>query len=201
MAKRVRKTAEERREELLDVAASLFVEKGFQATTMEDVVAASGMSKGGVYHYFKSTEDLLYALMQRGSRYRMAVFREELANYSQPPGLAFLADGIINKMLDQGPLISIYVMFLQEVKRNPRLAALLQRLEEETSALVEEAPEELRVLLMPAVNDPFLIGIINTFLLGCDVLEKGAVFEEHRDYLKVMIMTYLEDKIRKGHST
>lgn len=201
MAARVRKSAEVRREELLDVAASLFTAKGFQATSMEDVVAASGMSKGGVYHYFRRTEDMLYALMQRGNRYRMEALAEALVAYPRSAGIAFLADGIIDKMLAQNGFIPIYVMFLQEAQRSPRLAALARELERDMAASLAEAPEALRAVVAPALDDPFILGLINTFLLGCETLDVRTVFEEHRDYLKVMIMAYLQEKIMKGYST
>ena len=39
---------------IIDAAMKLFLEKGYENTTMQDIVEASGMSKGAIYHYFKS---------------------------------------------------------------------------------------------------------------------------------------------------
>ena len=51
--------------ELLDAAMALFVEKGFAATKSEEVAARAGVSKGTLYLYFPSKEELLLALHER----------------------------------------------------------------------------------------------------------------------------------------
>jgi AcrR family transcriptional regulator len=50
---------EDKKRELLLIAEKLFVEKGFQQTSVDDILFAGGISKGGFYHYFKSKDDLL----------------------------------------------------------------------------------------------------------------------------------------------
>jgi len=55
----------ERREHLLDVAATLILQKGIEAVTMEGVAAAAGVSKGLGYAYFDNSSTLLRALLER----------------------------------------------------------------------------------------------------------------------------------------
>jgi TetR/AcrR family transcriptional regulator len=55
--------------ELLDAALDLFVEKGFSATRVDEVAARAGVSKGTLFLYFQSKEDLF-----------KAVVRENIAN-------------------------------------------------------------------------------------------------------------------------
>ena len=43
-------------EKILDAAAAHFAEKGYQSTTLQDIVDATGLSKGAVYHHFRSGE-------------------------------------------------------------------------------------------------------------------------------------------------
>lgn len=62
---RVIKTAEARRAELLDLAEELFFESGYEKTTVADIIARAGVSKGGFYHHFDSKEALLEALLAR----------------------------------------------------------------------------------------------------------------------------------------
>lgn len=50
-------------EEILARAAELFYEKGYHATTIEDVARKVGMLKGSLYYYIRSKEDLLYELL------------------------------------------------------------------------------------------------------------------------------------------
>lgn len=48
-----------RKMELIEIAEKLFIEKGYEETSIEDILKASGLSKGGFYHYFKSKEEVL----------------------------------------------------------------------------------------------------------------------------------------------
>ena len=50
--------------ELLDAALDLFVEKGFAATRVEEVAARAGFSKGTLFLYFPSKEDLFKAVVR-----------------------------------------------------------------------------------------------------------------------------------------
>lgn len=47
------------RQRILDVAARLFLEKGFNKTTMRDIVEQLNMSKGAIYHHFKSKDEII----------------------------------------------------------------------------------------------------------------------------------------------
>src|SRR5512138_1676972 len=55
---------EARPQELLQAALELFVEKGFAATRSEEVAARAGVSKGTLYLYYPSKEDLLKAVVR-----------------------------------------------------------------------------------------------------------------------------------------
>ena len=52
------KKPEERRQEIILAAAELFRSKGYEKTTMQNVMDAVGIAKGTIYHYFKSSFDL-----------------------------------------------------------------------------------------------------------------------------------------------
>jgi AcrR family transcriptional regulator len=47
---------------LLGAAVSLFAEKGFDATSVQEIVERAAVTKGAMYHYFKSKDDLLYEI-------------------------------------------------------------------------------------------------------------------------------------------
>ncbi|MGI5163475.1 TetR/AcrR family transcriptional regulator [Spirillospora sp. CA-253888] len=55
-----RGSAVERR--ILDAAVRLFAERGFDGTSVQQVVAAAAVTKGALYHYFDSKDDLLYEI-------------------------------------------------------------------------------------------------------------------------------------------
>ena len=53
---------------ILDAAARLIHVQGYQCTTLDDVLRESGVGKGNFYYYFKSKEDLGYAMIDRTTR-------------------------------------------------------------------------------------------------------------------------------------
>ena len=67
---------EERRNQILDAAVATFSRTGFHQTTIEDIRVASGLSRGAIYHYFKSKEDIIDAIRGRSSGQAQG-FREE----------------------------------------------------------------------------------------------------------------------------
>ncbi len=59
------RSADERRAQLMDAGAELFVTKGFAATTLDDITRLAGVSKGLFYQYFPSKEGLVSALQEK----------------------------------------------------------------------------------------------------------------------------------------
>jgi AcrR family transcriptional regulator len=62
---RRRMAPEDRRGAILDAAHALFMERGWEAVTIADVLQAAGISKGGFYHHFTAKEDLLTGIVSR----------------------------------------------------------------------------------------------------------------------------------------
>ena len=63
MSKAKSETASRERD-IVATAARLFKEKGYRATTLEDIAAAVGMLKGSLYYYIRSKEELLYLVVR-----------------------------------------------------------------------------------------------------------------------------------------
>ena len=57
----------ERRDQIIEAAEMLFYEKGYEQTSVQDVLDALSLSKGGFYHYFQSKLELLEAVCRRQS--------------------------------------------------------------------------------------------------------------------------------------
>ena len=55
---------DKRRSEIVVCASSVFIKKGYDRTTMNELAEAFGMSKGGMYHYIGSKEDILYLIIK-----------------------------------------------------------------------------------------------------------------------------------------
>ncbi len=66
-------------EQILNISTTLFIENGYEKTTIQDIIDKLKMSKGAIYHHFKSKEEILEAVINRRSIYA----REMLDNLVQ----------------------------------------------------------------------------------------------------------------------
>ncbi|MDI9519294.1 MAG: TetR/AcrR family transcriptional regulator [Bacillota bacterium] len=123
---------EKRKKEILDAAKRVFLSKGFESTTMEDIISETSLSRGGFYYYYNNTVDILHDLMREGMAFRMSKMNEFMANYPKGLDKNALAEMLVDKMLGQGELMSIYVIYLQAIKNNKELKNLYSVLLEET---------------------------------------------------------------------
>lgn len=60
--------SEQTKRKIADAARALFIQKGYKATSIEDIVAATGSSKGNIYYHFKSKEGLFLHLLEEWDR-------------------------------------------------------------------------------------------------------------------------------------
>ena len=72
-----------RREQILSAARKCFIERGFHPTRMEDIAAAAGLSKGGVYFHFDSKQAVFEALVQEEFERSMA-FMQQVSEGDEP---------------------------------------------------------------------------------------------------------------------
>jgi TetR/AcrR family transcriptional regulator len=70
--------------ELLDAALDLFVAKGFAATRVEEVAAKAGVSKGTLFLYFKSKEELFEAVVRENISNQISQGMVEIENFEGP---------------------------------------------------------------------------------------------------------------------
>ncbi len=75
---------EHRREEIINAAQKIFFEKGLPAATMDDIAEAAEVSKGTLYLYYKSKEDLYLAVLLRGNDIMYDMFLEAIRSTDDP---------------------------------------------------------------------------------------------------------------------
>ncbi len=63
---------------ILETARKVFVEKGYKRVTMKDIVEACGISRGGLYLYFESTEQILLEVLQMEANETDDVFTQDI---------------------------------------------------------------------------------------------------------------------------
>ena len=62
------KYPEETIRKILDTAERLFIEKGYDHASLQEIIDETGLSKGAIYHHFASKEDILYSVCDRIGR-------------------------------------------------------------------------------------------------------------------------------------
>lgn len=65
--RRTKEEAEQTRQDLLDAALTVFSQKGYTATRLEDVARTAGVTRGAIYHHFGSKADLYGALIDEAN--------------------------------------------------------------------------------------------------------------------------------------
>lgn len=109
--------------ELLDAALTLFVEKGFAATRAEEVAARAGVSKGTLYLYFPSKEELLKAVIRHTLSVEIAA-GAELAVQHEGSVRALLVDVLSQwwcRVLGS-PASGVIKIVITEVRNFPEIA-------------------------------------------------------------------------------
>ncbi len=76
MSAMTREATIDSRQEILRTAARLFQQRGYDATSMNDVAAALKLSKGGLYHHFQSKDEILFEIMNHA----MDITQERVLN-------------------------------------------------------------------------------------------------------------------------
>lgn len=114
---------ETRPQELLDAALALFVEKGFAATRAEEVAHAAGVSKGTLYLYYPSKEELFKAVVRQNLTSLIAEGMETLAQHqgSSSELLVMLMDTWWERVGNTAAA-GIHKIVLSEVRNFPELA-------------------------------------------------------------------------------
>ncbi len=106
------------RERLTRTAMALFLERGFEATTLDDIAAAADISRRSFFHYFESKEDVVFAWQEESTAALIA------AVAARPAGESMLsaAENAISSMVRQ--LEPNEAMAMAQLKRdNPALQA------------------------------------------------------------------------------
>jgi AcrR family transcriptional regulator len=114
---------EARPQELLEAALALFVEKGFAATRSEEVASRAGVSKGTLYLYFPSKEELFKAVVRQNLSTLIAEGQEMVHCFEGPTSelLTCLMTEWWNRVVHT-PASGIFKVMISEARNFPDLA-------------------------------------------------------------------------------
>jgi len=109
-------------EGLISAAERLFVERGFHASTVDEIALEAGYTKGAVYSNFASKEDLFFAVYERRAGRAMAEIEEVLEENGPAAGLEVLASDAARRRggVEDGWL-AVFFEFWAHVVRRPEL--------------------------------------------------------------------------------
>lgn len=96
---------EKTRADLVDCAQRLFYEHGFDGTSFSEIVAASGLQRGNIYHYFKTKDEILLAVIERRLGQLRGLLALWEAEHTDPRGrLAAFVDMVVGERLELAEL-------------------------------------------------------------------------------------------------
>lgn len=152
-------------EELLDLVVAEFNTRGYDATSMEDIAGATGMTKSAVYHHVPGKEALLRLALTRAVDALFAVLEEPA---STTGGAATRLEHVLRRSAEVLVELLPYVTLLLRVRGNTATErdALARRreLDHRLSALVQDAIDagEVRADLDPRMVSRLLFGMVNS---------------------------------------
>jgi len=126
--------ADRRRDELLATALRLFAERGYRATTIADIANSTGTAHGLVYHYFRSKDELLQAILDRYTF--LPRLRELLAVSPDRPAAEVLTEIAVgfSRLLDERT--DLLRLVVAESATNPVVAGALAHVTDEALVLL-----------------------------------------------------------------
>src|SRR3954462_13160481 len=114
--------------ELLDAALDLFVEKGFAATRAEEVAARAGVSKGTLFLYFPTKEELFKAVVRENMSGRFAEWEEEFETFEgSTPDMVRYCMRVWWERIGATRASGITKLMISEARNFPELAAFYQQ--------------------------------------------------------------------------
>jgi AcrR family transcriptional regulator len=129
------------KERLLSVATRLFARHGFEGTSVQDIVDAAGVTKGAMYHYYGSKDDLLFEVYHQLLSMQLSHLEEIAAGSGTPEHrLRAAAADVVRTSLDN---LDDMIVFFRSLHMLPddkqaKIRAERRRYHDKFKALVEE---------------------------------------------------------------
>ena len=131
---------------MLEAAASAFAENGYQATTIEDVAAAAGFSKGAVYSNFAGKQQLFLALVRQRVQDRLAAVTEVADDAETADEEAERAGHALAELLRRDPgwhrlFLEFWAQAAADPELQPELAEHRREMRRLIASLIEQQAE------------------------------------------------------------
>jgi AcrR family transcriptional regulator len=153
---------ERTREELILAAERLFTERGFHASTVDEIALEAGYTKGAVYSNFESKEDLFFAVYERRAERVVVDYERALREAGFTGGSERLVAQAAQRRGRDDGWLAVFFEFWAHVVRRPelrgRFAKIHGRVLEPLSAGVERMVEE-RGISLPVDTRQYTVAV------------------------------------------
>ncbi len=112
-------TRQKRENEIINAAKKVFIEKGYNQATMEDIINETDLSKGGVYHYFKNKEDICIHLMGEAASTEMNL--EEKLTISSDNVLENICEYFFNILVTHNDDVKLASILLIDTRNDVKI--------------------------------------------------------------------------------
>ncbi len=142
---------EVRRAQILDAALRCIAAKGYHAATMDDLVQASGLSKGSLYWHFDSKEQVFLALFDRYAEEIFGAWRDAAAHgRGVLESIRSGAELLLRRLSGEGALLGAWAEFLSHPSARQRYAEVLRASREQIAELLRVGIDRGEVRDLPA---------------------------------------------------
>lgn len=189
-----RRRKAERPAEILQAAMAVFAERGFAAARLDEIASRAGVSKGAVYLYFETKEDVFRAVVDQAIAPPMRAIRAMIAAHPGPfPDLLRVVPDRIAVLMETLPVGGVVKMVIAEAGNFPQLARVwheelvAEALGGLTDAIRaaqgrgEVKPGDPRIYALEVIS-PLLVGLIwrETFVpVGAQPFDLPALARQH----------------------
>ena len=161
---------------------------------MDDIVKTSGMSTGGVYHYYKNKFDILYDIMEAGIEYRME--KNKIGALERSDTIDFVCQILVDRVVDENEFKSLYAMFLKMKLKDSKISEMYNKLKPFNTKMLSSLFDE-QDTVKKIFEDDFLLSFINSLIMGYETLGEKETFIQNKEMIKNMVKLYLEEKWRQ----
>lgn len=183
--------SEQTRKRIVDAARMLFAQKGYKATSIEDIIAATGTSKGNLYYHFKSKEGLFLYLLDEWDREWEEKWEARESQFKTSSEKLFaLAEVLVHDDLNH-PLTKAADEFFNEEKTSEieeRITGMVDRHLEWNRRLIQEGIDRGEYRAEQA--DEYAV-VLESLLFGLSHMSRNrkseAVLELYHQAMKVFL--------------
>ena len=202
MGKFTRKKKSERVREILDAGIEVFGRKGFRDTTMEDIISETSLSKGGFYHYFKSTDEIMLAIMESETGVAQSLILQEIEGVPVDGLIDAVVSAMMARIFRENPSKKLFVMFFLEMIYKPEFLELY--LELERRSFGSENPDTPAAkafdLIVSDERTVFLSRLNTVMILFYHIFPGKALFRKYSFYIEQLFKKLLTDIVEDGMS-